>query len=1247
MEEEDSSFASPHPSYVPSGLASFVARAQATLHDATQLNFQSPSPQKSITTTLSEEETSFQIQEDDDDRRFKQEVMDKFEKNDDTVSSSDDSKAEAILETSNRLLSLEQEGDEVEFTQSDMTSPTRVEQEGNDDIPSTLVGNVTIDEKRETLNDADSFFVDLLGTESTVDMPISPEVKGVDLTELGVLIAPGSKAVSPEKSETRNAAEANGVDLLDIESIADNVPVQDRSLVDFFSSPQNDALFKDMLSMSVAPGCTSPLERAENSKLSASTPELTKTSPFRKAFQNMAARLDSASPGQSPSSTEPSPASRQSAPSRMEIDTLMSSIPSPPSTFVPAFQSTDKGITMQPTTTLSKSPTIPAESETRREVKDTTTLGVSGASPVVSSVDSAPPNKDAIKTIASQAAEKQREERTQTKFDWAVAPSASTEDDSFFPNRRMSLAAVSPPTRRPVQASKSEVSKPVPRPSSNVTDRSKLRKSMPATKKCLDRQRIPSTSTRTTVSMQSTSTTGSSRLIQGTTATQARTKSASPPSGIASTRGPSTATSHLYQGTAATQPRSKLASPPSRVAARSKASTDEGVTKAKERVRQQKLTAAKKAKEAEAAEVKKPETRSSTRGTALTVEEGRKLARERIRQRQEKENRVRLSNQMTANRTAKRPTQGTSTSASSRASSAASQRRVTVPKSPQFATKEIHGDKARGRSTRGSVSTLNPNPITRALGSPTHGDKSTVATTRSSSRPRLTVPKAPRLSTSAKYGDTPLPSLRAKLPEPTPRLAPPKKRELKVTQPVPFHFHSSKASTPAHTPEKEEPSLAQSMDLFVRKGLRDSRSSSPPKTWVHKLTIAKSPNFSTITQRPKPKSTAEMEEEIMAYYATHPFKANAVGAGIEVDKGPAKKVPKRRLTQPVPFHLRSDERAAHSKPPFISPDKESLDLEECTKQFHARPLPRLSYKPPPRKEAAVRSVTTPEPFNFPTERRPVKSEPHGPTPDDVELPKQFHARPLPQTTYTGPKNTGRRHSGVPRTIITPRPPKLATSARTEPREVAREASRKNAEMMAKRREEMSMKKKRDKHHEDMAKASLMSPPLNIEPFHLQSEARHEAYQQKLAEQRAIEEEEKKRLMLFRARPIRISSPPPVHHSERPATTPQPFPLKSVARHEQWQVERCQQLEEEERERQRLMTVKANPLPRSTYKYSPATPPLKKKSKQGDEEEKDLDSARKKAMEALLNAEELVSPESQMPPAQDAGYYSLTRKVLGI
>jgi hypothetical protein len=75
----------------------------------------------------------------------------------------------------------------------------------------------------------------------------------------------------------------------------------------------------------------------------------------------------------------------------------------------------------------------------------------------------------------------------------------------------------------------------------------------------------------------------------------------------------------------------------------------------------------------------------------------------------------------------------------------------------------------------------------------------------------------------------------------------------------------------------------------------------------------------------------------------------------------------------------------------------------------------------------------------------------------------------------------------------------------------------------------------------------------------------------------------------------------------------------VSRHELWREERRQQLEAEERERQRLMNVKAIPLPDTTYKYTPLTPA----PKNNQHEEMDLDSARKKALAALENAENSV------------------------
>jgi hypothetical protein len=785
--------------------------------------------------------------------------------------------------------------------------------------------------------------------------------------------------------------------------------------------------------------------------------------------------------------------------------------------------------------------------------------------------------------------------------------------DAFFPNIQ-TFAAETPPSSRQMRASKSEAPKRLTQARNSVN----ARKSLPVAKSSVETKRRSSNITGSAVPMMKSTPSSDSRLLQGMASSQAHAKGTT-----SEATKPQQTRSRLSRGTAATNARAKIVSPQANnanSAVRKSTSVDDGRAKAVERVRQQKLAAEKKRKEAEATQ--KTASRSSTRATKLSAEEGRARARERVKRQQAtgtappvngKENRVRPSNQG-----------GASTSPGS----SASRHRPTIPKSPNFATTAMRGSKPRVERVRESSMRLDPNPISRALGSPTHSDRDkasrsgTFRSTSSSTR-KLTIPKAPKLSTSAKYGDKPPPSLQAKKPvPPVAQPKPPRKREFKPTQPVPFKFHSSKtcASAPA-TSKETEPSLAESVQLYSQRGLRDETPASTSVKRISKPTIPKSPEFHAISKRAMPKSTAEMEEEMMGYYKAHPFKAAPIGGVPET--GPSKPIPKRRLTQPAPFHFRSEDRATHSKPPIGSPDPEAKDLEECKKQFHARPLPRMSLnRPPPRKEPAPRTITTPRPFSFSTEKRAAaQSEPHGPSADEVEMSKQFHARPLPQSTYTDPKKQTR--SAPSKAVATPRhyagPPKLATSARTEPREAARLASLRNAEEMAKQRERLALQRKREKHQEDMAKACLTSPPANIEPFHLQSEARHKAYQQHLAEQLEAEEEERKRTMLFTAKPLRLSDPPKPIRSNRPATTPRPFALQSVSRHELWREERRQQLEAEERERQRLMNVKAIPLPDTTYKYTPLTPAPKKNQHQ----EKELDCARKKALAALENAENSV------------------------
>jgi len=843
------------------------------------------------------------------------------------------------------------------------------------------------------------------------------------------------------------------------------------------------------------------------------------------------------------------------------------------------------------------------------------------------SVSSSPPVP--ITTCSPRKPEKTAKEPVGAKTAPATTSRASTDDDAFLPNNR-SLVAASSPTRRPVQTSKSEASKRVTQSKTSLNAQPNQRKSLPVTRKSVDRTTMPSSTSRTAVSRKPTSTPSTgSRLFQRTPSSQAHAKAT-----VSSSSKPpprtTTTPSRLTGGTASSEARAKIVSPTSKPIASTTykaplAAVGDGREKARERVRQQKLVEEKKRKDAALA-AEKQASRSRTRGTTFTAEEGRALARERVKRQQAagtvqpagapglngKENRVRPSN---------------STASGSVRSS---RRAPTIPKSPDFATKAVMGDKPRARSTLDNSMKLDPNPISRALGSPTHSDRIKGSTARtstgSSCSRRLTIPKAPRLSTTAKYGDKPPPSVREKKPlkhvsQPKPL---PRKREFKATQPVPFKFHSSKACASMPPAGKEaEPCLAEQVQLYSRKGLREETPFVPSTKRAFKPTIPKSPHFSAISHREMPKSTAEMEEEVMEYYKTHPFKAAPIGVDAVVGTGPRKQAPKRRLTQPVPFHFRADERAAHYETPTGSPDPEAKDLEECKKQFHARPLPRMPYNPPPRKESVPRALTTPKPFSLATERRAAKSEPRGPSADEVEQSKQFHARPIPKSTYVVPKS--RPRSVVVQPAATPRhyagPPKLATSARTEPREASRLASERNAEQMARQREELALRKKREKHQEDMAKACLSSPTLNIKPFHLQSEERHRAYQQHLAEQLALEEEEKKQNMLFTAKPIRISDPPAPIHSARPATTPRPFALQSVSRHEHCQEERRQQLEAEERERQRLMNVKAMPLPGTTYKCSPVTPAPQKKRNDGNEsEERDLDSARKRAMEALKTAE---------------------------
>jgi hypothetical protein len=113
---------------------------------------------------------------------------------------------------------------------------------------------------------------------------------------------------------------------------------------------------------------------------------------------------------------------------------------------------------------------------------------------------------------------------------------------------------------------------------------------------------------------------------------------------------------------------------------------------------------------------------------------------------------------------------------------------------------------------------------------------------------------------------------------------------------------------------------------------------------------------------------------------------------------------------------------------------------------------------------------------------------------------------------------------------------------------------------------------------------IPSPPSK--PFVLESSVRHEAHQRQQEEKLRQEEERRHKERLFKARAFKSLPPPdatPLRQHKH--TTPQPFQLESLSRHQTFTDERSKSLQAAEEEQRRLSTFKAKRVPASTY-----TPP---------------------------------------------------------
>lgn len=247
----------------------------------------------------------------------------------------------------------------------------------------------------------------------------------------------------------------------------------------------------------------------------------------------------------------------------------------------------------------------------------------------------------------------------------------------------------------------------------------------------------------------------------------------------------------------------------------------------------------------------------------------------------------------------------------------------------------------------------------------------------------------------------------------------------------------------------------------------------------------------------------------------------------------------REVTIPTPFQLSSDQRPRSRLDSDNSTIKtqltsEELEATECAKQFQARPMPDLRYRPPKTKHVKKETkITTPEPFTFETrstsvERGSISTHLNE---DDIELAKQFQAKPMPDLSYKGVPIRGKKYynedqsydgsASCSNSLTTPAPFQLATDLRG----AAHEARRQQLIQEQQEEEERNRVYKAKPLPSSYSKKRAFTPQrsqkeLTVpEPFPLRGEVRHAAAQSLLEEKRMQEEEEIKRKAAFVATPV--------------------------------------------------------------------------------------------------------------------------------
>jgi hypothetical protein len=289
-----------------------------------------------------------------------------------------------------------------------------------------------------------------------------------------------------------------------------------------------------------------------------------------------------------------------------------------------------------------------------------------------------------------------------------------------------------------------------------------------------------------------------------------------------------------------------------------------------------------------------------------------------------------------------------------------------------------------------------------------------------------------------------------------------------------------------------------------------------------------------------PKSSAELELEMMEKYKSKPFKATA-NSNKNLHTGSSAgltKVTKRRLTTPEPFKFTSSTKPGSKVSSERKQPSEVNHSDEKPKRLKARPVPKRTFSPS-----------------------------------------------IPVHTLKSPTGSGSKGAKEGNATSKASAPKLSAS-RAEQRRAVVEASTKAAERISKQRAELANKAKKE---EDIVfKAN--DAQLKAKPFNLQSDRRHEAYRKQLEAKRKQEEEDERKKVKFHAKAWKSPPPPPPPvRSKRTPTKPEPFKLESLERHEAFQEMLQVKVASEEEEFKKHLVPKARPLPETTYVYKPISP----------------------------------------------------------